>query len=79
MKLNQVQQSVIKHNGNGLVFASAGTGKTETLSMKILYCIEAKLAKPNEIFCLTFTNRGCAEMIEKIKKKYKTRIKRNNN
>lgn len=74
MKLNQIQSRVINHKGNALVFASAGTGKTFTLSTKIEMMINNCSYNPNEILCLTFTNRGCNEMISKIKSKLKEKI-----
>ena len=75
MKLNEVQESVVKHNGSGLIFASAGTGKTFTLATKIEKLLESQLNIPEDILCLTFTNRGCIEIIEKVNKTIGARIK----
>lgn len=46
--------------------SSAGTGKTKTLSMRIGKIIAKDLALGEQILCLTFTNRACKEMKEKI-------------
>ena len=65
--LNEKQQSVateLEHNI--LLLASAGTGKTNTLAYRIDNIITKKLAKPEEIVCLTFTNKACNEMKERI-------------
>ena len=65
--LNQKQQSVAKELGqNILLLASAGTGKTNTLAYRIENILDKKLAKPEEIVCLTFTNKACNEMKDRI-------------
>lgn len=69
MRLNRIQQEVIDYNGNGLVFASAGTGKTNTIALKISNIILTQKANPNEILCLTFTNKGCNEISERVLQK----------
>lgn len=66
MELNEVQQAVVDYDGNALVFASAGTGKTNTLALKIANIITNLKALPEEILCLTFTNKGCFEMEERV-------------
>ena len=65
--LNQKQQSVAKElEQNILLLASAGTGKTNTLAYRIENILDKKLAKPEEIVCLTFTNKACNEMKDRI-------------
>ena len=67
MKLNTLQQSVVDElDNNLLLIASAGTGKTSTLAYRIANIINSRRAKPEEILCLTFTNRACIEIKEKI-------------
>ncbi|MGO5075715.1 3'-5' exonuclease [Clostridium sporogenes] len=64
---NDKQQKVIDTlNKNILLLSSAGTGKTKTLSSRIGNIIDKNLASGDEILCLTFTNRACKEMKEKI-------------
>jgi DNA helicase-2/ATP-dependent DNA helicase PcrA len=54
-----------------LVIAGAGSGKTETLSLRILYLLDnAKRffgadIGPEEILCLTFTRKAAAEIAER--------------
>ena len=45
--------------------ASAGTGKTQVLSARVLRLL-LNGAKPESILCLTFTKAGAAEMAERI-------------
>lgn len=69
MKFNINQEKVINElNKNILLIASAGTGKTNTLSKRIEKIIENKKAKPHEILCITFTNKAAKEMESRIKR-----------
>jgi len=72
MNLNKEQLEVINTlDKNILLLASAGTGKTNTLSHRISRIIEEKKGKPEEILCITFTNKACKEMKERIEKDIK--------
>ncbi|MDY6367427.1 MAG: 3'-5' exonuclease [Clostridia bacterium] len=64
---NSSQQKVIDCDGNILLFALAGTGKTNTIALKIAKLITENKARPEQILCLTFTNKGCAEMENRVK------------
>lgn len=68
-QLNENQQKAIDHiHGPLLIVAGAGTGKTFTLVEKIKYLIKNNLAKPEEILCLTFTEKSAFEMEERVDK-----------
>jgi len=65
--LNRQQQEAVKYNyGPLLIIAGAGTGKTSTLVEKIKHLITNKLAGPEEILALTFTEKAAAEMEERV-------------
>lgn len=67
MELNDKQQLVINElNRNILLLASAGTGKTDTLARRIANIINNKKAKPEEILCITFTNKAAREMENRV-------------
>lgn len=67
MSLNVQQQSVVNElSKNILLLASAGTGKTDTLSRRIVNIVSSEKALPSEILCITFTNKACKEMRERI-------------
>ncbi len=67
--LNDEQESAVTDiKGHLLIIAGAGTGKTTVITNKIAYLIEQKLAKPNEILALTFTDKASEEMIERVDK-----------
>jgi len=67
--LNKEQQQAVKYNkGPLLIIAGAGTGKTSVIVEKIKYLIKKKLAKPEQILALTFTEKAASEMEERVDK-----------
>ena len=67
MSLNPTQELLINElERNIILLASAGTGKTDTLSKRVANIINEKKAEPLEILCITFTNKACKEMKERI-------------
>lgn len=67
-KMNPQQQKIIE-NGDGVVIVNAGpgTGKTKTLTSRIVYLIKNKNVTPRQILALTFTNRAAGEMRDRLK------------
>lgn len=64
--LNQTQQEVVSNTSDSiLLLAAAGTGKTGTLAVRVAHLLEMGVA-PEEILCLTFTNRACREMTRRV-------------
>jgi superfamily I DNA/RNA helicase len=49
-----------------LIVAGAGTGKTMAIAHCIAYLIRNKIARPDEILALTFTEKAAAEMSERV-------------
>ena len=47
--------------------ASAGTGKTQVLSARVLRLLLEEGVRPDQILCLTFTKAGATEMAARIK------------
>jgi len=62
----QQEQAVTFGNGPLLIIAGAGTGKTTVLTRRIVWLLEQKLAKPDEILALTFTEKAATEMEERV-------------
>jgi len=71
MELNEQQKQIIaKIEGAFLISAPVGTGKTTILAERVISAINSGI-KPEEILCLTFTNRAAEEMAQRIRKKLK--------
>jgi DNA helicase II / ATP-dependent DNA helicase PcrA len=67
MELNQEKQKIIGMEGNILVTANPGTGKTLLLAGKFGDLLKKGVA-PEDILCLTFTNKARKEMEQRIVK-----------
>ena len=46
--------------------ASAGTGKTQVLTARVIRLLLEKGVEPENLLCITFTKAGAAEMAERI-------------
>ena len=65
--LNKVQAEAVQHRmGSLLIVAGAGTGKTTVITRKIAWLIERKLANPENILAVTFTEKAATEMEERV-------------
>lgn len=67
--LNPKQKEAVTHLGSPLLLlAGAGSGKTRVLTHRAAFFVKEKLAKPQEILLLTFTNKAAGEMKERMSK-----------
>lgn len=64
----QQMEAIVRDVYNQLIIAGAGTGKTTTILGKIKYILENKMADPDEILALSFTNASATELAERVKK-----------
>jgi DNA helicase-2/ATP-dependent DNA helicase PcrA len=65
--LNPEQKIAVKHGrGPLIIIAGAGTGKTKVITHRIAFLIATKMAKPEEILAVTFTEKAANEMEERV-------------
>src|SRR3989344_5384162 len=68
-RLNLEQKRAVTFGaGPVILVAGAGTGKTTVITNRIGWLIEQKLAQPDEILAVTFTDKATAEMEERVDK-----------
>ena len=65
--LNREQkEAVLSTEGPNLIVAGAGSGKTRVLTTRLIHIINQKKAWPNQILCVTFTNKAAKEMQNRV-------------
>ncbi|MCM2257918.1 MAG: ATP-dependent helicase [Vicinamibacteria bacterium] len=65
--LSAAQREAVLHGrGPLLIIAGAGTGKTTVLTRRIAHLITSRLARPEQILALTFTDKAALEMAERV-------------
>jgi DNA helicase II / ATP-dependent DNA helicase PcrA len=60
------QRAITTTQGPLLLVAGAGTGKTTVLTNKIIYLFDHKIASPDNVLALTFSNKAATEMEERV-------------
>lgn len=66
-RLNERQKKAVTAiDGPVLVIAGPGTGKTQLLSMRVANILQSTDTNPNNILCLTYTNKAAVNMKERI-------------
>ena len=67
VNLNKNQkEAIIDLEGPSLIVAGAGSGKTKVLTSRVVHIIKEKKAWPNQILCVTFTNKAAREMQNRV-------------
>jgi DNA helicase II / ATP-dependent DNA helicase PcrA len=63
---NEQKEAVLNTEGPNLIVAGAGSGKTRVLTTRLAFIINEKKAWPNQILCVTFTNKAAKEMQNRV-------------
>ena len=70
LELNKEQTKAVNSTeGNLLILASAGTGKTTTIVERYINLIKNHNINPDDIMITTFTNKAANDMVKKISKR----------
>ena len=57
------------HTGPSLIIAGAGSGKTETMSARVVWLVANEIVTPDQILGLTFTRKAAGELSARIRKR----------
>lgn len=70
MKLNEEQERFVSRNGNCLVEACPGSGKTRSICEKVILLSHLRKKADPYIVVITYTNRAAEEIISRVSERY---------
>jgi DNA helicase-2/ATP-dependent DNA helicase PcrA len=71
IKPTDEQRAIIesRHFGPAVIIAGAGSGKTETMTQRVLWLVVNGVVSPHEILGLTFTRKAAGELSRRIRER----------
>lgn len=64
--LHPEQLAAVRHDGNAVLSAGPGSGKTRTLVARAAYLLEVELSPFQGLACLTYTNAAADEIVRRV-------------
>lgn len=65
-RLNPEQKAAVRSDGNTVVLAGPGSGKTETLVIKIAHLLSNDVRAPRGVACITYNNDTVREFQNRL-------------
>ena len=76
IKLDEEQRrAILTEEDYMMIIAGAGSGKTTTMAAKVKYLVEKMNIDPKEILMISYTNKACDELKEKLNFQFKIPVK----
>src|SRR5437879_12298010 len=66
-RLNPEQRAAVDHNGNTVVLAGPGSGKTDTIVLKVACLLHREVRPPRGVACLTYGNDAVHEFTMRLR------------
>lgn len=66
--LNDEQRDAVMHHGNTVVLAGPGSGKTDTLTLKVASLLMTEIKAPRGVACLTYSNDAVRELTNRLRR-----------
>lgn len=65
-RLNEEQKEAVQHDGNAVVLAGPGSGKTATLVIKVAHLFSSSILPPHGLACITYNNDTVREFRNRL-------------
>jgi DNA helicase-2/ATP-dependent DNA helicase PcrA len=66
--LNTEQREAVLYNDNTVVLAGPGSGKTDTVVLKVAYLLASEIQPPRGVACITFSNEAAREFTMRLRR-----------
>lgn len=67
-RLNPEQLDAVEHDGNTVVLAGPGSGKTDTIVLKVARLLHTEIAPPRGLACITYGNDAVREFSIRLRR-----------
>lgn len=67
LRSNEGQWSAYQSNGNCVIMAGPGSGKTKTIIVKIARLLHEEIKRPRRVACITYSNACVSELLSRLR------------